>query len=102
MNIMPLGDHLCSHQQVDLAGMKLVQYALEVMAGTDSVTIQASDAGPGKCGVQALLHLLRSCPQEVNVFAVTGWATFRYSLLVAAIVAFHAIAGLVEGQGNTA
>ena len=32
MYVMSFGDHLCSHQQIDLAGMKVVEHMLKVVA----------------------------------------------------------------------
>src|SRR5207248_7658105 len=35
VNVVPFGNHLCAHQQVDLACMKLIQGTLKIVAASD-------------------------------------------------------------------
>src|SRR5437879_13189980 len=102
MDVVPLGDHLRAHQQVDLTGVELVQHALKIVAGADGIAVQASNARLWKRLMEPLLYLFRSGAQKINVPAVAARALLRHSPPVTTIMAFQAIACFVEGKRDGA
>ncbi len=69
MHVMTFGDHLRADQQIDFAGMELIEHAFKIMARAHGITIQPADAGHGKCLMQTLFHFFRSRSQKVDVLA---------------------------------
>src|SRR5262249_41174274 len=102
VNVVSFGDHLRAYQQVDLAAVQLIQHALKIMASADRVAIQTPDAGIGKGRMQPLFNLFRPSAKEINVFTAALGTNLGNSLLVSAIVAFHAVAGFMERHGDGA
>src|SRR5215470_3816128 len=82
--------------------MELAKHALEVVTCAYGVTVEAADARLRKRCVQPLLHFLRAGAEKMNVLAVAGRAPFGHGLAITAVVALHALSGLVKGQSDTA
>ena len=57
VHVVSLGDHLGADEQVDFAGLKLAQHALEVGVAAHGVAVHASDARGGEGGVQDVFQL---------------------------------------------
>src|SRR4051812_33605315 len=49
MDVVAFGHHLRADQDVNLAGIQLVQHSLEIMPSAHCVAIQSADARRGKC-----------------------------------------------------
>src|SRR5947209_19368928 len=96
MHIMALGNHLRAHEKIDLTCMKLVQRSLKVVAALDRITVEPSNASLGESSVELLLDFFRTCAEKKDVLALTRRTALRNRLPVSAVMAFHAVSGLVE------
>ena len=92
MNVVPLGNHLRAHQQIDLARVQPRQQPLQVVPPAHRVAIHAADARARKNLRQPLLALLRPRAEIVKVFAVALRAARRHGAPEAAVVALQPLA----------
>src|SRR5271155_5508821 len=99
---MPLGDHLSPHKQVEFALVQRIERALEIIASTDGVAVQAPDAGLWKQAVQQFFQLLGSGPEELYILAAALSADLRHRGHKTAVVADHAMRALMVGHGDGA
>ena len=58
VDVMPFGHHLRAHEDVDLARVELVEYALTIMSPPNRIAVEPTDARRGKRLMQPLLYLL--------------------------------------------
>jgi len=94
-NVVPLGDHLRSDQNVVAALAEAVKNALvEPLAG-NAVTVHAGHARLGELAVQFLLHPLGADALEVDVLTLALRTKARNGGGVVAVVAEHALVAAV-------
>ena len=100
--IQPLGDHLGSHQDIDLAAADAVEdVGVGPFAG-GGVDVHAGDAGTGEAFAQEAFDLLgaESALAEGGATALPAGGLGEF--LVHAIVADQALGGFVVGEGDAA
>src|SRR5262249_15928844 len=102
VKVVPLGDHLGPHQQIDCAGRKLHQDMLKAASAPRRVAVQPDDVHRRKHLPQPGLDLLGSLADIVYVFAVAGWAALGNRPDVVAVVALKAEIVFVEGECDVA
>src|SRR5262249_44944048 len=67
VNVVPFGDHLRAHKQIDLSGVKLVEHAFKIVAGAHGIAVQAANARLRKSSMQSLFNFFRARAQKINV-----------------------------------
>ena len=102
MNVVALGDHLRTDQQIEFAFIERIQRAFEVFTAAHRVAIQTSDARLRKHPVQQLFELFRTCAQEIDILAAAMDARLGHRGGESAVVAFHAVRALVMRHRNRA
>ena len=86
VDIVPLGNHLGSDQQVDLPGVEPPQQPLHVATPAHRVAIHPADPRAGKQFAELLLALLRARAEEVDVLARAPRTALRNRRAIAAEV----------------
>src|ERR1700677_2313837 len=69
VNVVPLGDHLRAHQQIEFTFIERGKRALEVFVAANRVAIKTRDARLRKHAVQQFFQLLRAGTEKINVLA---------------------------------
>ena len=102
VDVMPLGNHLRAHQQIEFAFVERIQSPLKVLTAADGITIQSADARLRKHAVQQFFQFFRTGSQKINVLAATMHACFRHRRNVATIMALHAMRSFVMSERDGA
>src|SRR4029450_2477023 len=100
--IVAFSNHLCAHQDINIATAKRAQNTLVSRFGAGSVAIHACQTRGGKQRPQDLFHLLRAEAKGVQGWAGADDTDRRGWLGSIAVMAFEGTITPVVGEGDTA
>ena len=100
--VEPLGDHLGSEQDVDLALGNALQDVMVRPLARRRVEIHACDSRAGIAHPEEMLELLRTQTAQALGLVTADQAGTRYSVFVAAVVAAHRGRSLMHRESDGA
>ena len=102
VEVQPLGNHLCAHEDVDAAVLEIVDNLDIAVLLRGAVQIHAGHLGVGEKDGEVVLDALGAEAFHREVVAMACGALGRQGDGVAAVVAAHAVGGLVVDERHVA
>ena len=92
VEIVPLGQHLCAHQQVGTARMYILQKGLRRALVAGHVAVQPADVGMREQRAQRIFQLLGAPAQGGQILVAAGGAGTRHGLGGGAVMTHQPVA----------